>query len=88
MKIKKILYTPRFVHTFKKIPVEIKNLAAAKEKIFMENPFDARLKTHKLKGVMRDYWAFSISYQCRIGFTFAGGDLARFHAVGTHDIYK
>ena len=37
---------------------------------------------------MQEYWAFSISYNYRIGFTFIEGDLERFHAIGNHDIYK
>ncbi len=47
-----------------------------------------KLKTHKLHGTMKEYWAFSISYSHRIGFTFVEADLVRFHAIGTHDIYK
>lgn len=36
---------------------------------------------------MREYWAFSISFNYRIGFTFVDGSLVRFHAIGSHDIY-
>lgn len=37
-------------------------------KIFKEDIFDERLKTHKLKGNLRDYYAFSITYSDRIVF--------------------
>ena len=59
-----------------------------REKIFRENPFEQSLKTHKLHGTMKEYWAFSVSYNYRIGFTFADTDLVYFHAIGSHNIYE
>ncbi len=83
-----IEYSPTFKKQFKKLPREVQLRAVACEKIFRINPFDPRLKTHKLHGSMKEYWAFSISYNYRIGFTFLTGKLVHFHAVGSHDIYK
>ncbi len=81
-------YSSRFVRQFKKLPQNVQEEALKREKLFRKNPFDPRLKTHKLSGTLKDFWAFSISYSYRIGFTFVQGDLVRFHAVGTHDIYR
>jgi len=36
--------------------------------IFKEDVFDKRLKTHRLKGNLKEYYAFSISYSDRIVF--------------------
>ncbi|MEK7140424.1 MAG: type II toxin-antitoxin system mRNA interferase toxin, RelE/StbE family [Patescibacteria group bacterium] len=83
-----IEYSPKFRKGFKKLPRVAQEKALVCEKIFRENPFDPRLKTHKLHGGMKEYWAFSISYNYRIGFTFVTGKLVRFHDIGTHDIYK
>ena len=83
-----IEYSPRFSRQFKKLPKEAKKQAVVCEKLFRNNPFDHKLKTHKLHGTMREYWAFSISYSYRIGFTFVDRNLVRFHSVGTHDIYE
>lgn len=83
-----IEYSPKFQKQFKKLPKEVKENALLCEKIFRKNPFDPKLKTHKLHGIMKEYWAFSTSYNYRIGFTFVDGDLVHFHAIGTHDIYK
>jgi addiction module RelE/StbE family toxin len=83
-----IEYSPKFARQFKKLSKEEKESALKAEKLFRKNPFDSKLKTHKLHGTMRDYWAFSISYNYRIGFTFVDGNMVRFHAVGSHDIYK
>ncbi len=34
--------------------------------ILVENPFDSRLATHKLKGKLAGTWACSAGYNCRI----------------------
>jgi addiction module RelE/StbE family toxin len=83
-----IEYSPKFARQFKKLSKEAKTSAFQCEKIFRDNPFNPKLKTHKLHGTMKEYWAFSISYDYRMGFTFIDGDLVRFHAIGSHDIYQ
>ena len=88
MKIKNIHYSSHFARTFKKLPAEIKNQAIQKEKLFKEDCFDEKLKTHKLKGQLENYWAFSVNYSYRIIFEFAGGVSVGFVDVGTHSIYK
>jgi addiction module RelE/StbE family toxin len=83
-----IEYSPKFLRQFKKLPKEAQESALECEKLFRENPFDSKLKTHKLHGTMQEYWAFSISHNYRIGFTFIDGNLVHFHAIGSHDIYR
>lgn len=84
----KIVYSEKFAREYHKLPLQIQRLAERKEKIFRKNPFDSRLKTHKLSGRLREFWAFSISYDYRIVFEFVSDKLVYFHAAGTHDIYK
>ncbi|QQG40882.1 MAG: type II toxin-antitoxin system mRNA interferase toxin, RelE/StbE family [Candidatus Levyibacteriota bacterium] len=83
----KIYYSSRFVKAYKQLPKKIKDEAEKKEKIFRKNPRDIRLKTHKLTGKLKDFWAFSINYQYRILFEFKEKDVIWFHTVGTHEIY-
>ena len=83
----KIIYSPNFARSYKKLPEKIKILAEKKEKIFRKNPFDKSLETHKLHGRLKDFWAFSINYQYRIIFDFADENAVHFHTVGKHDIY-
>lgn len=83
-----IEYSPKFARLYKKLPKEIKISAEEREKIFRQNPFDARLKTHKLGGVLKNYWAFWIDYKYRIIFSLLDKNTARFHIVGDHSIYK
>ena len=39
-------------------------------KILEQDPFNPKLKSHKLQGVLEDNWACSVSYDLRIIFTF------------------
>ncbi len=83
-----IEYSPKFMRQFKKLPKEAKESALKCEKLFRKDPFDPKLKTHKLHGVLREYWAFSIFYDCRICFAFMESNFVRFHTIGNHDIYN
>lgn len=58
------------------------------ENIFRENPFDPQLKTHKLKGELKDLYSFSISYHWRIVFHFESDTMVVFDAIGTHEVYR
>lgn len=83
-----IEYSPKFMRLYKKLPADIKILAEKQEKIFRKNPFDKKLRIHKLSGPMRNYWAFWIDYRYRIIFSFLDSKTARFHIVGDHSVYK
>jgi addiction module RelE/StbE family toxin len=87
MKIKEIKISPCFEKHYKKLPVNIKKIAKQKEKIFRFNPFDARLRTHKLFGKYKDCWAFDINRVYRIKFIFLNDEEVLFLDVGTHKIY-
>jgi len=72
---------------YRKLPKDVKKSAEEKIGIFGKNPFDVRLKTHKLSGILQDYWAFWINHKYRIIFAFWDSKTVRFHSVGDHDIY-
>ena len=54
--------------------------------IFKEDIFDKRLKTHHLKGNLKEYYAFSISYSDRIVFKLLDNEEILFIEIGSHDI--
>jgi len=83
----KIFYSSKFAKEYKKLPVSIKRLAEKREKFFRKDPFTPCLKTHKLKGSLKDFWAFSINQKYRIIFEFIGKDEVWFHSAGEHSIY-
>ncbi len=83
-----IIYSPQFQREYKLLPDIVKTKAEKMEKIFRNNPFDNRLKTHKLSGRLMGFWSFSIDYRYRIVFEFLDGKTTIFHIVGDHSIYK
>jgi mRNA-degrading endonuclease YafQ of YafQ-DinJ toxin-antitoxin module len=54
--------------------------------IFKEDIFDKRLKTHRLKGNLKEYYAFSITYSDRIVFKIIEEDVVYFVEIGSHDV--
>ena len=88
MPITKIYPTTHFTKAYKNLPEEIKKLAQSREAIFFVNPFDNRLKTHKLKGKLKDYWSYSVDYQHRVIFRFVDKETVLYFDIGKHDIYN
>ena len=84
----KIYYSSKFAKEYKRLPKRIKLAAEKKEMAFHKDPFDPQLKTHKLTGRLKEFWAFSIDYHYRIIFEFRNRETIWFHSVGTHEIYK
>lgn len=85
----KIIYSSKFLREYKKLPGDIKDIAEEQEIIFRRNPFNQKLKTHKLKGRLNGFFSFSIGYKYRVIFDFSKDkNTAYFHSVGNHDIYQ
>jgi mRNA-degrading endonuclease YafQ of YafQ-DinJ toxin-antitoxin module len=53
--------------------------------IFKEDIFDKRLRTHKLKGTLSEYYAFSINYSDRIVFKILDDGGVFLVDLGSHD---
>lgn len=83
-----ISFSSSFQRVFKK---RIKGNAALEAKFwqkveqFTQDPFDQRLKTHKLSGKLKDLWSFSVEYDERVLFYFAGEGMVVFVDIGNHD---
>lgn len=88
MKLKSINYSQGFFKSLKKLPKEQLRNLLIKEKIFKEDLFDARLKTHKLKDELSDFYTFSLSYHWRIVFHFANKSTVVLDSIGTHAVYQ
>ncbi len=86
--ITKVFYSSKFLKAIKKAPSEIQRAFLSKEKLFLSNCFDAKLKTHKLHGKYKDYWAFFINSSWRVMFSFLSETEVGFINLGTHDIYE
>ena len=83
----KVAFSSSFKRAFKK---KIKKQKTFEDKfwekvnIFIHNPFDSKLRTHKLSGKLRELFAFSIDYDNRVVFYFED-DQAIFVDIGPHD---
>ena len=84
----KIFYTKKFEREYKKLGKNIKLKIESRENVFRKNPHSSTLKTHKLSGELKDFWSFSVDFNCRIVFEFVDSGNVFFHSIGDHDIYK
>lgn len=53
-----------------------------------EDPFQPKLKTHRLNGDLQRYWSSKAGYDLRIVFKIVaedGENLIYLHTIGTHD---
>ena len=86
--IAKVHIASDFDKSFQKLPSNIQDIAAKKDYWFRTNAHDPRLHTHKLKGSLEGYWAYSVNFQYRVLFRFLAHDEALYYDVGTHGIYR
>jgi mRNA-degrading endonuclease YafQ of YafQ-DinJ toxin-antitoxin module len=80
--------TPDFEKAYLRLPKRIQTLATRKDQWSRKDAFDARLRTHKLKGELSAYWAYSVNREYRVLFRFVGSSEALYYDVGTHEIYR
>lgn len=80
-------FTKEFVKNQSNLPEHLKNLFKVKGDLFFANPFESSLKTHKLNGKLKDYWAFSVNHKYRVIFLIEA-DVITFISIGRHDIYN
>jgi hypothetical protein len=62
--------TPDFEKAYLRLPKHIQNLATRKDRWFRRDAFDPRLRTHKLKGELAAYWAYSVNREYHVLFRF------------------
>jgi len=86
-----LIFSPAFVRAAKKYlkrhPQSKAALQATLE-LLASDAYDARLKTHKLKGDFANVWACSVEYDLRILFEFVTRDDKKeilLLTVGSHD---
>ena len=60
----------RILKKWKKKHPELMDVFEARLKEFATDPFRPSLRTHSLSGILKEYWAFSITYEYRLVFKF------------------
>jgi mRNA interferase YafQ len=82
-----LLWTTTFKKSFKRLArqhPEMKNGVLIALGMLASDPFDPRLRTHKLKGRLQGSWACKAGYDLRIIFEFVEEGILLL-AVGTHE---
>lgn len=88
MKVSRSHTTPQFEKDFVDLPEKVRARAKKRIKLFEENCFHPILDTHKLKGVIKTFWSFSISADFRVIFRFLNRSEIIYYRIGPHRIYK
>ena len=74
----------RFLRKAKKLHEPQASMLRAALRRFAAEPQDPLLRTHKLKGELEAYWAFSVDDNLRVVFRWEG-DEAFLVTLGSHD---
>ncbi len=80
--------TPKFDRSFARLidgSPALESIFRRKLSMFVHDPFDPSLATHKLGGNMRELWSFSLTPKLRIVFSFEEGNTVILVNVGSHD---
>jgi mRNA-degrading endonuclease YafQ of YafQ-DinJ toxin-antitoxin module len=80
----RVVASSRFLRRARKLKPPRDELLRAALRRFSADPRDALLRTHKLKGELAGYWAFSVDDDLRVLFRW-GGDVCFLVGLGTHD---
>ena len=83
-----VFFSSSFQRAFKKRVAgqkELKEKFWQRLEMFTANPFDPRLRTHKLSGKLSELWSFSLAYDLRVIFSFLPQNRAMFENIGKHD---
>lgn len=83
-----ISYKPSFVREFKKLPPDLREEALERIALFRNIDNHQKLKVHKLKGRLANFYSFSVTYSHRIVFSYESKDEVVFLAIGDHSVYK
>lgn len=80
-----IFYAPTFVRMYKGLPSALKEEVKEKIELFRDKKNHTKLKVQKLKGGLKNTYAFSVNYQIRIVFDYKNKKAVHLLHVGDHD---
>jgi len=83
-----ILFPQSFLKKFRKLEVELQDIAIQKIDLFKDRKNHKVLEVHKLHGRFHNQFSFSVTHKYRIAFRFVTKNEALFLDIDDHDIYK
>lgn len=82
-------YSSHFLRRFKKLPATFQEEVIVRIEEFKNTAHHKNLGVHKLKGYLKNYFAFSINYRDRIIFEYnKNKKKAYLLDIGDHSIYE
>lgn len=81
----KVVFSKRFVKQLAKTDVALAEEVYQAVEQFRSIKNHQTLKVHKLKGVLKDVYAFSVNYRVRVLFYYPKKDVAELVMFGGHD---
>lgn len=83
-----LIYAPRFVRHFKRLPKGLQEEAVARIELFKDSKNHASIKVHKLHGKLKKFYGFSVDFRNRIVFDYVSENEVVLLTIGDHDIYN
>lgn len=80
--------TPAFDRKFKKLTSKQQQDFFDAILIFQKDPHAQGLKTHKLQGKWKDFWAFRVNYSDRCIFLYTKENTVLLYDIGSHRVYE
>lgn len=82
-----VIFASSFIRSLKKLNVNLQDEVLEKIEQFKNKENHQKLRVHKLKGNLKEYYSFSVNYKIRILFYWQGDVAVVLMEVGDHDIY-
>ena len=83
-----LIYAPRFVRQFKRLPKELQEETFQKINLFRNAKNHVILKVHKLHGKFSNSYSFSVNYKTRVVFDYISKTEVALLSIGDHDVYN
>lgn len=87
--MKKVVYSTRFVRQVARTDAALAELVYEAVEKFKDERNHKALKVHKLKGVLKSAYSFSVTHKVRVVFFYPEKGVAELVMLGSHDdIYR
>ena len=83
-----ILFPQSFLKKFRKLEIDLQEIAIQKIELFKDKENHKALKVHKLHGRFSSQFGFSVTHKYRIAFRYVTKNEVLFLDIDDHDIYK
>ena len=81
-------YKPTFIRAYNKLPPELQLEVKEKLQLFKDSSNHERLRVHKLHGLLKQFYSFSLTYAHRAVFYYETKQNVIMVDLGDHDVYR